>query len=180
MYGRGKFRVLLVSILTVLISLSTVRAERWSRRYINSLPDSAFASIEYTSDGKKVRHLPHHDHTGKLDLPHLWSALARINQVKWIDPKNEAIARRHLEEHAREYKRQVLEERKIHLPININEAPLEGLVKLPYIGEAKARAIIDHRTQMGPFQSIDEITEVRGIGPKIFQEISNYITVEGS
>jgi DNA uptake protein ComE-like DNA-binding protein len=32
---------------------------------------------------------------------------------------------------------------------------------------------------MGPFRSIDEITEVRGIGPKIFQEISGYITVAG-
>lgn len=180
MFGKRKFSILLILIFATFTTSSNLRAERWSRKYINSLPDSAFASIEYTSHGKKVRHLPHHDHTGKLDLPHLWSALARINQVKWIDPKNEAIAREHLEEHAREYKRQVLEKRKIHLPININEAPMEELVKLPYIGEAKARAIIDYRTQKGPFQSAEEVTKVRGIGPKIFQEISGYITVKGT
>ena len=178
MFGKRKRAIFLILIFTIFTYSSTLRAARWSRRYINSLPDFAFASIEYSSDGKKVRHLPHHDHTGQLDLPHLWSALARIRQVKWIDPKNEAIARHHLEEHVREYKREVLEERKIKLPININKAPMEELVKLPYIGEAKARAIIDYRTQKGPFQSIEEVTKVRGIGPKIFQEISGYITVK--
>ncbi len=177
MFGKSKLIASLILIVATIPAPSGLRAERWTRKYINSLPDSAFASIEYTSHGKKVRHLPHHDHTGKLDLPHLWSALARIGQVKWVDPRNEAIARHHLEEHAKEYKRQVLEKRKVHLPVDINEAPVEELVKLPYIGEAKARAIIDYRTQRGSFQSIEEVIKVKGIGPKIFEEIRDYINV---
>lgn len=178
MFGKRKFIIFAILIFVTVISPSAPRAERWSRKYINSLPESAFASIEYRSDGKKVRHLPHHDHTGKIDLPHLWSALARINQVKWVDPQNEAGARHHLEEHAREYKREVSEDRKRQFPININEASMEELMKLPYIGEVKARAIIDYRAQRGSFQSIEEVTKVRGIGPKIFQKIRGCITVE--
>jgi len=32
--------------------------------------------------------------------------------------------------------------------------------------------------QRGPFQSIEEVTKVGGIGPKIFQKIRGYITVK--
>ena len=177
MFRKRKFIIFPVLIFVAVTFPSAIRAEEWSRKYINSLSDSAFASIEVRSDGKRVRHLPHHDHTGKVDLPHLWSALARINQVKWIDPKNEAIARYHLQEHAEEYKRKVLEDRERQFPVNINQASIEELMKLPYIGEEKAGAIMDYRTQRGPFQSIEEVMEVRGIGSKIFQEIRGYITI---
>jgi len=67
----------------------------WSRKYVNDLPDSAFAWIE--PGGKKdetgktvprsLRHLPYKDATGKVDLPHVRNALARINQVKGM-PKS--------------------------------------------------------------------------------------------
>jgi hypothetical protein len=77
-------------------------AEEWSRARIAQLPDSAFAVVEIAADGTKVRHLPHHDETGAIDPAHLKAARARLPQVKWLDPSNEAIARRHLEEHARE------------------------------------------------------------------------------
>ncbi len=178
MFAKTKFIIFSILVVAALTFPSAVRAEKWGRKYINSLPDSAFASIEYSASGKKVRHLPHHDHAGKIDLPHVWNALARINQVKWIDLRNEAIARNHLEEHVREYKRILSEDGGQQFPININTASMEELMKLPYIGEAKAGAIIDYRTQRGPFQSIQDVTEVRGIGPKIFQKISGYITVE--
>ncbi len=178
MFEKRKCIISSIVILAAVTSPSALRAERWNRKYINSLPDSAFASVEQRSDGKRVRHLPHHDHRGKIDLSHLWNALARINQVKWVDPTNEAVARHHLEEHAREYKRRVLADRERQFSININEAPMEELMKLPYVGEARARGIIDYRTQKGPFQSIQDVTEVRGIGPGIFEEIKDYITVE--
>lgn len=78
-------------------------AEQWSQSYLNRLPDSAFAAIETARDGRKLRRLPHHDHTGALDIPHLRSARGRLKQVKWIDPSNEEEARLHLEQHWREY-----------------------------------------------------------------------------
>ncbi|MBI4590839.1 MAG: hypothetical protein HY725_18605 [Candidatus Rokubacteria bacterium] len=77
-------------------------AEEWSRGRINGLPDSAFAVVEIAEDGTKVRHLPHHNEQGDLDIAHLRSALSRFGQVRWLSPASEAAARRHLEEHRRE------------------------------------------------------------------------------
>ena len=91
--------------LFLLLLASSADADQWSRRYINSLDDSAFAAIEFTPDGRKVRRLPHHDRTGNVDLPHLRSALARIDQVKWLDPRNREAAERHLRDHLNEYRR---------------------------------------------------------------------------
>jgi len=60
----------------------------WTTKYINDLPDSAFLYIE--SGGKKdeegkttpraLRHFPYKDASGKIDLPHLRNAIARIPQ----------------------------------------------------------------------------------------------------
>ena len=63
------------------------KAAAWTTAYMNSLPDSSFAVIEgdYKSgktDNKNCRHLPFKDANGKVDLPHLRKALARMNQVK--------------------------------------------------------------------------------------------------
>jgi hypothetical protein len=80
-------------------------AEPWSGARISRLPDSAFAVVETTPEGRKVRHLPHHDETGLIDLPHLRVARSRLDQVRWLDPASEEIARRHLEEHWREIRR---------------------------------------------------------------------------
>jgi len=41
-------------------------AAQWTGAYINSLPDSAFAAVETTADGKQVRHLPHHNRSGRV------------------------------------------------------------------------------------------------------------------
>ena len=81
------------------VALAPAAAKQWTRRYIKSLPDSAFASIETTPDGKKVRHLPHHDRRGRVDLPHVRNALSRLPQVDWVDPTHAAAARAHLDAH---------------------------------------------------------------------------------
>src|SRR5437879_13465754 len=79
--------------------------EEGARTYISRLPDSAFAAVETAPDGRKARHLPHHDGTGAVDLSHLKAARSRLGQVKWLDAANEEKARRHLEEHWRELDR---------------------------------------------------------------------------
>jgi len=87
-------------VVLILALTAGAAAEEWSRARINRLPDSAFAVVEIAPDGRKVRHLPHHDETGAVDPAHLRAARARLNQVKWLDPANAAIARQHLDEHA--------------------------------------------------------------------------------
>jgi len=83
----------------LLLAGASADAAKWSRQYIRQLPDTAFAAIEPTPEGKKVRHLPHHDANGNLDVPHLCNALSRLDQVKWRDPTNAESAKRHLSEH---------------------------------------------------------------------------------
>src|SRR5262245_5682966 len=87
--------------LAIVFTPALTSAEPWSRARINALPDSAFAIVETTPDGRKLRHLPHHDESGAVDLPHLIAARARLSQVKWLDPANETIAREHLDDHWR-------------------------------------------------------------------------------
>ena len=91
-----------LAVLILILGLTPpAPAEEWSRARINRLPDSAFAVVETAPDGRKVRQLPHHDETGAVDPAHLRAARARLGQVKWLDPANEAIARRHLDDHTR-------------------------------------------------------------------------------
>ncbi|MGO1248108.1 MAG: ComEA family DNA-binding protein [Oceanisphaera sp.] len=49
--------------------------------------------------------------------------------------------------------------------ININDANMEQLAMLTGIGSAKAKAIVEYREANGPFDSVDDLAEVSGIGP---------------
>ena len=61
--------------------------------------------------------------------------------------------------------------------INLNRADTTTLVKLPGIGPALAREIVRQRTEHGPFESVDDLLEVKGIGPKKLQKIRPYVAV---
>lgn len=61
--------------------------------------------------------------------------------------------------------------------VNLNTAGPEELCTLPGIGEVKAKAIIDYRTQNGNFQSIEDITKVKGIGVKTLAKIRHRLSI---
>lgn len=61
--------------------------------------------------------------------------------------------------------------------VNINTADAALLDTLPGIGPSKAAAIIDYRTQHGPFARIEDIQNVSGIGPTTFANMQSFITV---
>jgi len=92
-------RLIILLLSLALFASSSATAEEWSRARISKLPDSAFAGVEISADGRKVRHLPHHDESGAIDPAHLRAARARLAQVKWLDPANESLACRHLQSH---------------------------------------------------------------------------------
>lgn len=62
-------------------------------------------------------------------------------------------------------------------PVSINTASAPELESLPGIGPATAAAIIAHRTQHGPFRTIDALAEVRGIGPAKLAQLRDAVSL---
>ncbi len=61
--------------------------------------------------------------------------------------------------------------------INLNSASAAQLEELPGVGPATAEAIIAHRDQNGPFASVDELLDVRGIGEAKLEQLRDLATV---
>jgi competence protein ComEA len=61
--------------------------------------------------------------------------------------------------------------------INLNRAEAWLLEALPGIGEERAEAIVSYRQEQGPFQNVQELVKVPGIGSGTFEEIKHLITV---
>jgi competence protein ComEA len=59
--------------------------------------------------------------------------------------------------------------------VNINTATASELETLPGVGEVTAQRIIEYRVANGPFETIEEIQNVSGIGPKTFEEMRELI-----
>ncbi|SFL33705.1 competence protein ComEA [Paenibacillus sp. 1_12] len=62
--------------------------------------------------------------------------------------------------------------------INLNKATQTQLITIPGIGESKAKAIIAHRKQIGSFQSIEQLLDVKGIGVKVLEKMKPYLVLE--
>ena len=65
-------------------------------------------------------------------------------------------------------------------PININTADEAALRMLQGVGEVLAQRIVDYRTEHGPFQSVDELTNVKGIGSGILEANRERLTTGGT
>ena len=72
----------------------------------------------------------------------------------------------------------VLEEVLVEKSVDLNQASLEELDRLPGIGPALGQRIIDYREQNNGFYDIEEIMEVSGIGEAKFAELKDRITVD--
>ena len=62
--------------------------------------------------------------------------------------------------------------------ININKATVEELQTLPGIGPIVAQRIVKHRENIGPFNSIEELKNIRGIGERRFELIKDKVCIE--
>jgi competence protein ComEA len=61
--------------------------------------------------------------------------------------------------------------------IPINTATVADLEELPGIGPKTAQAIVDYRSAHGPFRSLEEILEVKGIGEVTLERIRDLISL---
>jgi competence protein ComEA len=61
--------------------------------------------------------------------------------------------------------------------INLNSATQAELEKLPGVGPAMAKQIIEYRQKNGGFKKIEELMNVKGIGEKSFLKLKALVTV---
>lgn len=61
--------------------------------------------------------------------------------------------------------------------IHVNSATEDELTRLQGIGPSKAHAILAYRDEHGPFQQVEDLLEVSGIGEKTLENIRDYIIV---
>ena len=62
--------------------------------------------------------------------------------------------------------------------LNINTATVEELQTLPSIGPQMAKRIVLYRKENSDFKSVEDLTEVKGIGEKTLEKIKPYIGVD--
>jgi competence ComEA-like helix-hairpin-helix protein len=65
----------------------------------------------------------------------------------------------------------------IKLKIDLNRAEWYEFIILPGIGEKKARAIVEYRNEAGRFKTIEQLSEVSGIGAKTVKKIKNLVFI---
>jgi len=64
--------------------------------------------------------------------------------------------------------------------MDLNRVSADDLAHLPGLGQVKSEAIIAYRQQHGPFSSVEQLLEVKGIGPAILNKIRPSLTVSGN
>jgi comEA protein len=62
--------------------------------------------------------------------------------------------------------------------ININEAGPDELMAIRGIGKALADRIIEYRSLKGPFSALEDIKNIRGVGPSLYEKIKDQISIE--
>lgn len=64
-------------------------------------------------------------------------------------------------------------------PLDLNAATEEELAQLPGIGEELARRIVEYRERSGPFETVEELMKVSGIGEGKLAGLEGRVTVNG-
>jgi len=61
--------------------------------------------------------------------------------------------------------------------VSLNSASVEQLQTLPRVGAKMAQRIVDYRTANKGFKTIEELRNVKGIGPKVFESLKPFLTL---
>ena len=62
--------------------------------------------------------------------------------------------------------------------VRLNAATSEQLRQLPLIEPKMAVRILQYRQQHGPFESLDELRQVRGIGPRVLEKLRPLVALD--
>ena len=61
--------------------------------------------------------------------------------------------------------------------IELNTADAAALCSLPGIGQSRARAILAWREANGPFEAVEDLLQIPGIGEKTLEELREYLYI---
>ncbi len=65
--------------------------------------------------------------------------------------------------------------------VNINTADASMLAsELKGVGERRAQAIVEYRKQHGPFKSVDDLVNVKGVGPAVLKKNRSKLSISDS
>jgi competence protein ComEA len=64
--------------------------------------------------------------------------------------------------------------------VNLNTANIDELSRLPGIGPARARAVLELRRKLTHFSRLEDLMRVRGIGRKTFRKLQPLIRLSGA
>lgn len=70
-----------------------------------------------------------------------------------------------------------LPSRQVSYVVDINAAPWPEFANLPGIGEKLARQIVSHREKFGPFDRVQQLTDIAGIGPAKLEAILPFLSL---
>src|SRR5438477_9087822 len=63
--------------------------------------------------------------------------------------------------------------------IDLDNAEVSEITRLPHVGPAVAQRIVAWRTQHGPFGSLSQLDSVSGVGPTLLAAIRSYVSFSG-
>ncbi len=66
------------------------------------------------------------------------------------------------------------------LPLDVNAASAEALDALPGVGAGLAGRIVEERERVGPFDTVEDLERVKGIGPATVERLAPFVVAEES
>lgn len=66
----------------------------------------------------------------------------------------------------------------VSVRFDLNRADRSDLEQIPGVGPKLAQAIVDHRSEKGQFRSLEQLRDVKGVGPAIFDKVRPFLRVD--
>ena len=70
-------------------------------------------------------------------------------------------------------------DRKLEFLVDLNHAPKSEILHLPGVGGTLADRIIEYREQVGAFEHVEDLENIRGIGAKKREDAASYVYCAG-
>ena len=161
-FTKSETKVILFIVIALIIGFSI-------KFYKQVLGETEIQKKDYFSDTDK-RFL---EKSARLNNPD-FEKLSYDEKVKILQASEDSLKQAEKEKKSLSKKEQKLEGKQI----NINTATKDELMQLPGVGEKTALLILDYRENNSAFKTVEDIMEVKGIGPKKFDKMKKYLKVE--